>query len=107
MEIKCPNCLKIFNPDKKCERLILKKIKKNQKLAVIECSICYKDIIVNPLDLLSIINNKTEETVLYCPVCKDGIIEHIKDETEDFYGCGECGNVWETIDSIKSLIEVV
>ena len=101
MEIKCSNCLKIFNPNKKDEKLILKMVKKNQNLVIVECTICYKNIIINPLDLLSIISNKTKENIIYCPICKDGIIEHIKNEIEDFYGCGECGNVWETFDSIK------
>jgi uncharacterized Zn finger protein len=38
-----------------------------------------------------------------CPICKDGVIVHIKNDTEDFYGCGECGNVWENVNDIKIL----
>jgi uncharacterized Zn finger protein len=100
MEIKCPNCLKIFNPNEKDEKFILEAIKKNQKLAFIECQECYKDVPVNPLNLLEI-ENKPEDKIMDCPICKDGIIVHIKNETEDFYGCGECGNVWKNITDIK------
>ena len=65
-----------------------------------DCTKCYKNIPINPCDLLSEIV-PDEEEIFYCPICKDWTISYIKDETEEFYGCGECGNIWKNIDEIK------
>ena len=101
MDVKCPNCLELFNPNEKDEILISEAIKRKQNFAMVECSKCYKDIPINPCDLLLIINNKKNEEIIYCPKCKEGIITHIMNETENFFGCGECGNIWKDINEIK------
>ena len=35
------------------------------------------------------------------PNC-DGIVCHVFNETEDFYGCGECGEIWATLDDFQA-----
>jgi len=44
----------------------------------------------------------TNNPYYICPECRDDgcIVVHIQDESEDFWGCGECGNVWVTEDEL-------
>ncbi|MDR1506466.1 MAG: hypothetical protein LBI67_05125 [Treponema sp.] len=77
MEVKCPNCFKIFSPNKTDETFLLTAIKKGQKLAMIECTECYKTVPINPLNLLEI-EIKSSDKIMDCPICKEGIIVHIK-----------------------------
>ena len=106
MEIKCPNCFEIFVPNKKEEQKISNAIKKDQKFFITECIKCYQDIEINPCDLLNI-NTPNEEKIIYCPICNDeiGVVCYVKDETEEFYGCGECGNIWKSKSEIENLIK--
>jgi hypothetical protein len=55
MKVKCPNCLGVFVPNKRDEKLIFEKCKKGHKFAMVECTNCLKDIPINPCDLLSIL----------------------------------------------------
>ena len=93
MNIKCPKCLKIFQPEKKDEKLLIDAINKKQSLFMMKCPFCYKSIPINPCDLMSA-QERIDEEVIECPICKEGIISYIDDDTEQFWGCGECGNVW-------------
>ena len=89
MEIKCPKCFEIFNPNKEEEKKIKAAIQKEQKFFMTKCTKCYKSIPVNPCELLNK-NVFSKDKVFYCPICKDWTISYIKDKTEKFYGCGEC-----------------
>ena len=35
------------------------------------------------------------------PDC-NGIVCHVFDDTEDFYGCGECGETWATLHDFQT-----
>jgi uncharacterized Zn finger protein len=101
MEIKCFNCSKIFIPSKAEKIKISEAIKKEQKLFMAECTMCYQVVPINPCNLLQLID-KEEEEIIQCPICKDGLISFIKNETEEFYGCGECGNIWKNKNEINN-----
>ena len=99
MEVRCPNCKKVFNPNNEQEKFLMYAIEKKQVLAMIECAECYKDVPINPMNLMSFEPKKDKvSTDEYdgksCPVCKEGILSFIDHEKEKFWGCGECGNVW-------------
>jgi len=74
-------------------------INRNQRLLFIECPECYKDIPINPNDLLSKEHQKDEDKKngttenIQCPICGE-IVSYIDNKEEKFWGCGECGNVW-------------
>ena len=93
MNVKCPKCLKNFQPEKKDEKLLIEAINKKQNLLMMKCPLCFKSIPINPNELLSVQSLDSEE-VIQCPICKDGIVCYIDDEDKQFWGCGECGNVW-------------
>ena len=103
MYVKCPNCLEIFQPIKKDEKILKEAIVKRQKLLIIECTKCYKDVLINPIALLDI-QNLNKEKNIQCPICKEGIVSYIDDEDECFWGCGECGNVWFTKSNLDDAI---
>jgi len=46
--------------------------------------------------------DSTNNPYYICPECDDDgcIVVHVQDESEDFWGCGECGNVWATEDEL-------
>lgn len=104
MKIKCPSCSKIFEPGENDESRINKAIGQNQKLVMMDCPICYKYIPIHPDDLM-LLHESRDEPVIDCPLCSEGIVSFVEDETETFWGCGECGNVWfskkELDDAIK------
>jgi ribosomal protein S27AE len=99
MKIKCPNCRNTFNADSQQEQLVNMAIKKKQRLLFIECPECYKDVPINPNDLLpkeyqkdEDLKNHTAENI-QCPIC-GGIVSYVDNGDEKFWGCGECGNIW-------------
>jgi uncharacterized C2H2 Zn-finger protein len=98
MEIRCPNCKNIFEANSQQEVLLSNAIKNNQRLLIIECSECYKDVPIDPCNLLSEEPQKDEDKKngiveeISCPVCSAGIVSYI--DEEKFWGCGECGSVW-------------
>ena len=100
MEIRCHNCQKIFKADSQQKLLIDTARKNNQRLIFIECSKCFKDVPIDPNNLLSKIPQKDEDKknksiqAIKCPICQEGIVTYIDTEDEKFWGCGECGNVW-------------
>ena len=94
MNVKCPNCLKIFQPNIKDEKFIKESIAKKQELCMIECTKCYQDVPIAPNNLLSIQGTDDNKEIIQCPICKGGIVSYIDDVDEQFWGCGECGNVW-------------
>jgi len=93
VEIKCPNCLNIIQPNEGDEKRISRAIERNQKLVMMDCPLCYKSIPIHPNDLM-LLQESCDEHIINCPVCCDGIVSYVEDETEKFWGCGECGNVW-------------
>jgi len=101
MKVRCPNCKEIFRQTMVRKNQLENAIKKNQRLLMIECSECYKDVPINPMDLMSYEPQKDKPTKdefdsKNCPICKDGIISFIDNEEEKFWGCGNCGNVWQS-----------
>ena len=99
MKVRCPNCKEIFIADNRDQKLLTTAIQKGQQLLIIECSKCYKDVPINPMDLMTVksqIGNSIKEKYdgQNCPICSDGIISFIENKDEKFWGCGECGNVW-------------
>ena len=100
MKIRCPNCQEIFDADSQQESMIDTAIKNNQRLVFIECPECYKDIPINPKDLLSNEPQKDEDKknksyeLIECPICHEGVVCYVDDGDKKFWGCGECGNVW-------------
>ena len=100
MKIRCPNCQEIFEASSQQQSLIDKAIKNSQRLLFVECPECYKDVPLNPKDLLST-EPQTDEgrkckstKLIECPICHEGIVSYVADKDEKFWGCGECGNVW-------------
>ncbi len=53
MEIRCPNCQKIFKADSQQKLLTDTARKNNQRLIFIECPKCLKYVPINPNNLLS------------------------------------------------------
>lgn len=110
MEIRCPNCQKIFKADFQQELLVSAAIKKNQRLIFIKCPECFKTVPINPKNLFSKYPPKDSDTKnldaepIKCPICQDGIISYIDDGDEKFWGCGECGNVWFSKESLNEAI---
>jgi rubrerythrin len=110
MKIRCPNCQEIFEADSRQESLINTVVKNNQKLVFIECSVCYKDVPINPNNLLSKEpqkdeNMKGENTeMIECPICQEGVVGYIDNGDEKFWGCGECGNVWYSREALNKSI---
>ena len=107
MEIRCPNCQKIFAPKSEVESLVVDAINKGQRLLIIECPECYKDVPIDPTNLMSkesqkdeVLKKQTAENI-QCPICDEGIVTYIENGEEKFWGCGECGNVWFTKDSLE------
>jgi len=103
MEIKCPSCSSVFQPNKEDEKRVLEAVARGQKLLMSDCPVCYKSIPINPTDLMFVEEQKKEITMA-CPVCSDGIVSYIDDGTEKFWGCGECGNVWFNKESLDELL---
>ena len=104
MEIKCPSCLCVFQPNSEDEKRVIRATERKQKLLALDCSICYKSIFINPTDLM-FVQKKEEETTIKCPICRDGIVSYIDDDTEKFWGCGECGNVWLSEESLDDTMK--
>lgn len=106
MKVKCQKCQEVFDTDEKQSRILEDAILKNKKkLIFLECPICCKDSYVDPFNLLNEQDEKkiTDE-VIECPICHDGIISYIDDGKEKFWGCGECGNVWHSKDSLDAAL---
>ena len=104
MEIMCPKCSSIFQPNEEDEKRVLGAIERTQRLLMLDCPICYKSIPINPTDLMSI-KEKNKEITIKCPICSDGIVSCIDNETEKFWGCGECGNVWFSKESLDDAVK--
>lgn len=110
MEIRCPNCQKIFEADSQQKLLVDTAKKNNQRLVFIECPECFKDVPINPSDLLSKEAQKDENKKnknsksIECPICHEGIVSYIDDGDEKFWGCGECGNVWFSNETLNEAI---
>jgi DNA-directed RNA polymerase subunit M/transcription elongation factor TFIIS len=100
MNVRCPKCHKVFEANKAQKKLIDNAKSKGQRLVMLACSECFKDIPINPEDLLSFESQKDKpvQGIKYqgetCPICKEDIISYVDDGDEKFWGCGECGNVW-------------
>ncbi len=111
MNIRCPNCKRIFVADLQQKSLIESAIKKNMRLVFVKCPECYRHVPINPKDLLSREPQRdegrenTNAEVIECPICHDGIVSYIDDGEEKFWGCGECGNIWSTEEDLNKDIE--
>jgi uncharacterized Zn finger protein len=94
MNINCNNCGKSFSPSKKNLNLINQASEKGMKLIMLSCELCGDSIPINLRSLNSPDQPNLSEQYR-CPVktC-NGFVSHIKDEKNNFYGCGECGTVW-------------
>ncbi|MDA3616604.1 hypothetical protein [Polluticaenibacter yanchengensis] len=83
----------MFIADSSDQKLLTIAIQKGQQLLFIECSKCYKDVPINPIDLMLVqsqIYNSTKEEYdgQNCTICSDGIISFIENKDEKFWGCG-------------------
>ena len=100
MEIRCPSCQDVFEADSQQKKLVNAVLEKNQRLVFVECPKCYKDVPINPKDLLSREPQKDESKKdksfeqIKCPICHEGLVCHVANKDGEFWGCGECGNVW-------------
>lgn len=107
MIVRCPNCQKTFNANYEQKSLVESAIKKNMRLVFIKCPECYQNVPINPSDLLSKVPQKdadkkdNNQEVIECPICHDGVVCYIDDKDEQFWGCGECGNIWKTKDDLE------
>jgi DNA-directed RNA polymerase subunit M/transcription elongation factor TFIIS len=93
MKVKCPNCSSIFQPGENDEGRISRALERNQKLVMMDCPVCYKSIPVHSDDLM-VLQASSGEQIIDCPICCSRIVSYVEDDTEKFWGCGECGNVW-------------
>jgi DNA-directed RNA polymerase subunit M/transcription elongation factor TFIIS len=111
VEIRCPNCQEFFEANSHQKSLVDKAIKKNMGLLFVECPKCYKDVPIDPQNLLSKEPQKDENQknksaeMIECPICHEGAVSYIDDGDERFWGCGECGNVWFTKSELEKAIK--
>jgi uncharacterized Zn finger protein len=95
MNIDCNNCGKSFSPNKKSAKLIKEASEKGMKLLMLSCELCGDSIPIN-LRALDALDQSNLSEQYRCPVktC-NGFVLHIEDQINNFYGCGECGTVWD------------
>lgn len=98
MKIRCTSCQEIFETDENQEKFMTYAIGKGQKLAMLDCPLCYRSVPIDPAHLLSHqppqTTKKGKEKPVQCPECADGVLSYIDDPGEEnFWGCGECGHV--------------
>ncbi len=72
-----------------------------------DCSICYNSIPVVPTGLMAATKETKSEVAIKCPICGDGIVSYIDDESEKFWGCGECGNIWNSKEDLDKAISTL
>lgn len=110
MEVKCPNCQKTFTANVEQEALLDGAINRGQRLVIIECPQCYKDVPIDPANLMSGEPQKDQDTKtnvkenIECPICHEGVIAYVENGDENFWGCGECGNVWFSKEALEKEI---
>lgn len=92
MFIHCPNCRNNFSPTKIQEKFIKESIEKRMTLIMIQCELCHHTIPFNPLNMNQDITSNEE--LLRCPVI--GCYGYVSLIEKDEFGCGECGNIWES-----------
>jgi uncharacterized Zn finger protein len=104
MQIRCPNCKIIFDADKQQQQLLDQAIESKQRLIIIECPNCYKDVPIDPGNLLSFDSQKDEQPQdqIPCPICKEGLVAYIDNGIDKFWGCGECGTVWHSKEDLNN-----
>jgi hypothetical protein len=73
--------------------------KQGQQFAMISCPTCHESAPINPVTLLPPSNQPVEH--LPCPLCKDGFVVFVEVLADSFWGCGTCGNVWQSKELIK------
>ncbi|MHC5311009.1 hypothetical protein ACYSNM_13275 [Myroides sp. LJL116] len=100
MNVRCPNCQVVFKTSPEKTELLNYAIQKGQKLVMLECPECFKEVPINPDNLLAKVSQKDNDIKekydgIDCPICLVGIVSYIDNNKEKaFWGCGECGTVW-------------
>ena len=90
--IHCTNsrCSQTFSPSAKQAKFIAESAAKGMAFIMLECPACGGHSRFNPLAPDGANETKPALT-LPCPThACDGWVSHV----DDFWGCGECGNVW-------------
>ena len=90
--IQCtnPRCHEAFKPSAEQAKFIAESAAKGMAFIMLECPACGRSSPFNPLASDGAVETKPELT-LPCPTrACDGWVSQV----DDFWGCGECGNVW-------------
>lgn len=106
MKIKCQHCSELFTASHDQTVLIENSQAKSMKFIMLECPVCYHGFSMNPSTLdLSVQPERVVEDGLRCPneACY-GIVSFIA-EKKLFWGCGECGEIWNDKSDLWKAIE--
>ncbi|MDH6254438.1 transcription elongation factor Elf1 [Chryseobacterium sp. H1D6B] len=112
MKITCHHCKEEFTASNEQSAFITASKVKNMKFIIIECPICYESFHLDPTAVdrpVTAVSELADEDGLRCPNAGCfGIISFIEEE-KPFWGCGECGTVWnkksELFQDVKISIE--
>jgi hypothetical protein len=101
MEIFCDKCKCKSTLSTDQVEHIKKSREKGMRFIMARCSLCERSVAINPMsmELADVPTQKTGDG-LRCP-CKTctGHISYIEDSA-CFWGCGECGKTWSTIEAL-------
>lgn len=92
--ITCTRCNVAFTPSESQTKVITNMQRNGQAFAMMACPICQHTFPINPTTLLA--PRQNVDNALPCPACTDGLISLIHGNKKTYWGCGTCGNIWQT-----------
>jgi len=105
MKLICTHCKQEFQVSPGKQKIYDEAKASGDLFVMLACEVCDRgfSIPLRPLD-----PPPEGEENFRCPESRcTGIVSFIKDEDDDFWGCGECGSVWRSDEDFQDAIQVI
>lgn len=101
MHTTCTHCHAPFALSAEAQDFVARMQSTGLQLVMIECPHCQQTTGYTEHSNLTAPPDDGFRQLCPTPDC-GGIVCHVFNETEDFYGCGECGEIWATLDNFQA-----
>ena len=101
MHTTCTHCHTTFTLSAEAQDFVARMQSTGLQLVMIGCPHCQQNTGYTENPNLTASPDDGFRQLCPTPDC-GGIVCHVFNDTEDFYGCGECGNIWATLPDFQA-----